>query len=331
MDSFDRMKNVINSRKTDRVPVVPFVMQYAAEIGGINYRDYCTDSVAMANSQLECRKKFSYDAVNVSSDPHRLAEALGGKLNFPENGVPSVIENPIESTADLKNFDVPDPLEEERCLQRIEAIEIIKDKAPDVPVIGWVEGALSDASSIFGVKKTLMAFHRNEEFLEELFQFCMEFDLKFAEAQIEAGADIIGAGDSLASQVSSENFMLSIEYTKKIFNQLSVPTIYHVCGDTTHQLLNLKSSQADIIDLDWQVDLSEARNILNDDICIRGNINPVLFVRGEPSEIKELSLQCIEEAGTNGNFILSAGCEIPPNTKEDNLTAMIKAAKKHEY
>lgn len=327
----ERILKTIRSEKPDRLPVIPFVMQYAAKIAGVNYRDYCKDGHAMAKSQLKCIREFGYDAANVSSDAHRLADALGGKLDFPKNDVPRVVEEPIQSEEDLKQATVPDPREAERCAERLRAIERIKEEAPEIPVIGWIEGALSDASSVHGVKETLVDFKKNEDFLEELFDFVREFDLEFARAQVEAGADIVGAGDSLASQVSDSDFKKSMKYTREIFEEIDAPALYHVCGDTTHQLENLKSSGADIVDLDWQVDLEQARKEFGQEICIRGNINPSLLVSKDPDEIEDLCLQAIEKAGKNGSFILSAGCEIPPDTERENLEAMIRVARGYTY
>ncbi|MBS3788389.1 MAG: uroporphyrinogen decarboxylase family protein [Candidatus Bipolaricaulota bacterium] len=318
---------LFSDQRPRRVPVIPFVMQYAAKIAGIAYRDYCKNPESMAESQLRCLEEFDYDAVNVSSDAHRLAEALGGELFFPEDGVPVVKDPPIKSAEDLKGLSVPDPTKAERCRQRIRAIELLNEQRPEVTVIGWVEGALSDASSIFGPTNAMKALYRDKTLLKQLFRFSAEFDRKFARAQVEAGADIIGAGDSLASQISTENFELSVEYTKEIFRSLDVPTLYHVCGDTTHQLEVLRESQVDIVDLDREVDLAQAREVLGPDMVIRGNVDPVLFVQGEPTRIEELSTTCIRDAGEEYPFILSAGCEIPPDSRRENLEAMVRTAK----
>ncbi len=315
--------------KLPRVPVIPFVMQYAAKVAGIRYRDYCTDPEAMAESQVKCLEEFDYDAVNVSSDAHRLADALGGDLFFPEDGVPVVRKPPIRGPGDLQGREVPDPREFPRCVQRIEAIKLIKEYNPRMTVIGWIEGALSDASSIFGPTNALRAFYTDRDFLKRLFEFSAEFDRRFARAQVEAGADIIGAGDSLASQVSTESFELSVEYTKDIFRSITVPTLYHVCGDTTHQLTVLRDCGADIVDLDRELDMRQAREVLGDDMIIRGNVDPVLFVKESPERIRDLSVECIDRAGKNGAFILSAGCEIPPDSKYENVQAMVEVAKSY--
>ena len=157
----EELFKLFSGQRPRRVPVIPFVMQYAAKVADIPYRDYCTKPESMAQSQIRCLKEFDYDAVNVSSDAHRLADALDGDLFFPVNGVPVVKDPPIKSPGDLEGLSVPEPTRVERCRQRIRAIELIKETNPEITVIGWVEGALSDASSIFGPTNAMKAFYKD--------------------------------------------------------------------------------------------------------------------------------------------------------------------------
>lgn len=331
MNSKERVLKAINFGSPDRIPVIPFVMQFAAKVAGVGYRDYCKTGEKMADAQYRCWRKFGYDGVNVSSDAHRLAEALGGKVAFPEDGVPYVAEPPIKTREDLQTAQVPEPLEFYRTKERIKAVEILSDElSGKVPIIGWVEGALSDASSIHGFQQTLAEFYKNPAFLDELLEFSANFDTKFAKAQIEAGADVVGVGDSLASQISSRHFERVLARTRRIFEEIragGAHSIYHVCGDTTHQLELLGDSGADIIDLDWQVDLAQAKKTIGKNACIRGNFNPVELVYATPGRIEELCKRCIKTAG-DGGYILSAGCEVPPETSEGNFRAMVESVKK---
>ena len=47
-------------------------------------------------------------------------------------------------------------------------------------------------------------------------------------------------------------------------------------GISTHILESIAETNTDIIDLDWQVDMDEARRILGNNVVIGGNLNPVL-------------------------------------------------------
>ena len=65
----------------------------------------------------------------------------------------------------------------------------------DVPVMGWVEGALAEAADLRGVSATMMDLYDYPEYLDDLLEMCVEVEISFARAEIEAGADIIGLGE----------------------------------------------------------------------------------------------------------------------------------------
>ena len=82
----------------------------------------------------------------------------------------------------------------------------------------------------------------------------------------------------------------------------------------------------DILDLDWQVDLSNARSVVGEKVILAGNINPVVVQDSTKEEVYELCHQLAEQHG-NERFILAAGCEITVLTPPENLEAMRRASK----
>ena len=77
----------------------------------------------------------------------------------------------------------------------------------------------------------------------------------------------------------------------------------------------------DILDLDWQVDLEHAYEILGPDVVRCGNIDPVLVQNKSEEEVRGMTKKLLaKEHGKK--HILSAGCEITVNTPVENLLAM---------
>jgi len=99
----------------------------------------------------------------------------------------------------------------------------------------------------------------------------------------------------------------------------------HICGNTTHLLSSYKNFDLDILDLDWQVDIAEARKILGNEVILAGNINPVLVQDNSRDEVFQMSKDLIEKH-KNERFIFSAGCEITVLTSPKNLMAMREAS-----
>jgi uroporphyrinogen decarboxylase len=83
-----------------------------------------------------------------------------------------------------------------------------------------------------------------------------------------------------------------------------------------------------ILELDYQVELREAKRRIGSKACIQGNVNPTgALLRGSAADILSESRKCINDAAAGGGFILSTGCEVPYEAKIENVKALVRAAK----
>jgi MtaA/CmuA family methyltransferase len=149
-------------------------------------------------------------------------------------------------------------------------------------------------------------------------------ELRFAKAQIEAGADMIGIGDAAASLVGPELYAEFVwPYEKRMVDgirEMGGRTRLHICGNTRRIVADMGRLGCDIVDLDSLAPLAEARGQMGDQILL-GNVNPVTVMRnGTPETIRQAVAECHQAAGSR--FIVGAGCEIPRDTPLDNLRAM---------
>lgn len=149
--------------------------------------------------------------------------------------------------------------------------------------------------------------------------------MKFAEAQIRAGADTIGVGDAMCSQVSRELYEQRIlPHEKRLVDHIHALGGWvrlHICGQTKHLWDGIHSLGVDLIDCDSMVCLPEIRKALGPDVVLTGNLNPVAGVlRSTPQQIRDEVKRCAVEAGPA--FMIGAGCEIPPGTPNENLKAL---------
>jgi uroporphyrinogen-III decarboxylase len=157
---------------------------------------------------------------------------------------------------------------------------------------------------------------------------CIAVGIAFAKAQIDAGADTIGVGDAIASQVSPDLYAEMIfPFEQRLFEGIKAAgglIRLHICGDTTHLVPYFARLPVDIVDLDWQVDMAKAREILGRQKVMVGNLDPANAVqRGTQASIKK-ALRALYK--TVGNpFMAGAGCEIPPGTANENLKALCEA------
>jgi uroporphyrinogen decarboxylase len=152
--------------------------------------------------------------------------------------------------------------------------------------------------------------------------------ISFARAQVKAGADIIGLGDAIASQISPKMYrQFALPYEQRIFtavHDLGAVARLHICGDTSAIVADMVESGADIIDLDWMVDMELAASNFGDQVSFCGNFDPVaIMLQGTPAMVYEATRNCILQGGKRS--FSAAGCEIPDGTPHENLHAQTRA------
>ena len=180
----------------------------------------------------------------------------------------------------------------------------------------------------------MMDIYERPEWLKEFLDFIVELEIDFARAQVKAGADIIGLGDASASQVSPGMYAeFVLPYEQRIFKavkEMGAKARLHICGNTSSIVPLMIKSQADIIDLDWMVDMKNAAQDFGDRISFCGNFDPVaIMLNGTKNSVFDATINCMEAGGKKA--FSAAGCEIPDKTPIENLLAQRNALKKLKY
>lgn len=322
-----------NGPLSDKVLFRPILMYFAANYIGKTYGEFASDYNVLVEANLRCMDDFGLDMLGLISDPYRETSAFGAPVEFIPNGVPRCKKLIVQTPEDVVNLKNPDVYKEDRTFDRIKADQMLSKKTQgNIPIIGWIEGPLAEACDLAGVENMMMQLMIDPDFSNRLMDKCMVTAKDFAKAQIEAGCEIIGMGDAVCSQIDTETYNLFVKDRHKelisYIHELGGKMKLHICGDTNHLLPSYKDLNLDILDLDWQVDIGHAREILGDSVILAGNINPVLVQNKTREVVFQISRQLIEKF-KNERFILSAGCEITVLTPPENLKAMREASLFH--
>ena len=326
MNSLERYLGVIRGQQVDFLPRLPILMQFAAEYIGSNYGAFASDYRVLVESNLRCAADFGMDQVSVISDPYRETQGFGAKIVYITDGVPRCPHPPLADTKDLASLPHPDPLRAERMLDRVNAVRSYKQKVDGkYSILGWVEGPAAEAADLRGVTAFLIDLLDDPAFAAELMDLCVEVGIEFARAQVESGADTIGIGDAIASQVSPDLYEGLIQPREKrlirAIKEMGAMVRLHICGNTTHLLPGITDLDIDIMDVDHMVSMSKVRSTLGNGVVLAGNIDPAGGVRlGNPQLIRETILRTYREVGNP--YMVNAGCEIPPGTPEENLRVL---------
>jgi len=336
MNGRTRILSLLEGRDPDRLPLMPITMMFAADQIGIPYGEYATDHRLLTRGQIETSRRFDFDYVSAISDPCREAADLGAAVAYYRDRPPAIVESEalLSDRRHLARLDCPDPASGPRMADRIAAVALLRNEIGKEKLVeGWVEGPCAQAANLRGINTLMLDFVDEPEFVRDLCEFCVGLALRFARAQVEAGADLIGIGDAAASLVGPavyEEFVFPDE--RRLvdgIHALGARTRLHICGRARRLLPRLADLGTDILDLDWMVPIEEARSACGPEQVLLGNVDPVAVLRNAgPADVRAGVRRCHAAAGRH--YVVGAGCEIVRDTPLENFLEMVEYARGHD-
>ncbi|HOK10348.1 MAG TPA: uroporphyrinogen decarboxylase family protein [Candidatus Hydrogenedens sp.] len=326
MNSLERYIRTIKKEPVDFLPRIPILMAFATHHIGSNYSQFVQNYEVLVRANEACVRDFGMDQWSTISDPFRETSGFGAELVFPEDAVPRCVKPTLEDDQDFTRLQPPDPYKSPRMYDRIQAVREMRRRVKDeYSVMGWVEGPAAEGADLRGVTNFLTDLLVQPDYANELMAFCIDTAIHFALAQLKEGADTIGIGDAIASQVSPQLYYdLIFPHEYRLMKAIKDAGGYvrlHICGNTRHLLPYWKELPCDVYDLDWFVPLKEARDVLGQDAVIATNLDPVREVMDSTPEVISQKLkQMYKEVGYP--LMIGAGCEIPSGTPNENLKAL---------
>jgi uroporphyrinogen decarboxylase len=302
-----------------------------------------TPSMAVELS-LQCHREYKMDGIIMFSDILTPLPVMGIEFDVVK-GTGPVISTPISSELDVaglsEEYDFDDKIPFIR--ETLETLSVEAEKA-NTSLIGFVGAPFTLAAyTIEGksskhcltTKKLMMADETGDnkcmtQFLDRLATMIGQYGCH----QIECGAQVIQVFESWAHQLTPKGFEKFAKPAAKKAIQIikeahpDVPVIYFANGGSSYLELQ-RDMGADMICLDWSVDISEARKVLGEDVPVSGNLDPtVLF--GSKEQIEQAVRDCIDKAGGPGMHLLNLGHGVMQGTPEEAVGWLIDEAKRYK-
>ena len=304
-----------------------------------------TPSMAIELS-LQCHRAYGMDGIIMFSDILTPLPTLGIEFDVIK-GIGPVISTDVRNDEDVAKLgDVAD-VDFDKTLPFIrEILGTLSKEAEEAntSLIGFVGAPFTLASyTIEGksskhclqTKKMMMADDDGSSkamstFLDKLATMIGNY----ACHQIECGAQVIQVFESWAHQMSPKQFeqfgkpasQKAIKIIKEKYPD--VPVIYFANGGSSYLELQ-RDMGADMIAVDWSVDMAEARKILGPDIPISGNIDPTILF-GTKEQIEEAVRDCIDKAGGPGKHLLNLGHGVMQGTPEEAVGWLVDECKRYK-
>ncbi len=334
MTPIERIKATMNRKETDRVPVVPQTIYCGIRYAGFKVGKCFVDVEEYVQSQLQCLEDFGWDAAWVVGGVDIVAVALGAKTRYYEDDAPLIIDHPIKTREDLERIRTIDVMAQEQIQNRLRCTsELRKAVSKDVAIFALMRAPYNTSCMLRGVECLYRNMISDPGFVTEILEFATEKSIEHALALTEAGADVVWMGNSVAGglTISRKHYeQFAHPYSKRAFHKLKangVTTVLHTCGDWNDRFDLVVEEGADCWHVSDYADLGALKERYGDRVALMGNVGSVRVMTGSPEEVAEESRKCIQAAGSNGGFILSADCAVPRDAPKDNMMAMAKAAR----
>ncbi|MEC4811999.1 MAG: uroporphyrinogen decarboxylase [Scytonema sp. PMC 1069.18] len=299
-----------------------------------SFRDRSEIPEVAIEISLQPWKAFQPDGVILFSDIVTPLPGVGIDMDIAEGKGP-IIFSPIRTQEQVDNLR---PLEPEESLPFIKTIlqalrQEVGNKSTVLGFVGapWTLAAYAvegKGSKTYSAIKG-MAFS-DSRVLHQLLEKLADSIATYVRYQIDCGAQVVQMFDSWAGQLSPQDYeTFALPYQKRVFQQVrathpDTPLILLVSG-SAGLLERMAQSGADVITVDWTVDMADARERLGKHMKVQGNLDPgVLF--GSKDFIRDRIIDTVRKAGDRGH-ILNLGHGVLPETPEENVAFFFETAK----
>jgi len=320
---------------TERVPVWimrqagRYLPDYQAVRAKHTFLEICKTPQVAAEVSIQPLRVLGVDAVIVFSDILMVAEAMGLPLDVPDSG--PVLSNPVRDLAGVRKLRDFDPERETRFVG--DAIRAIRAGiGPDFPIIGFAAAPWTLACYMIegrtrgDVSRAKQMLREEPRTVRELLDRIARATARYLQSQIAAGADVVQLFDTWASALAPAEYdEFELPATRSVIESLGssgVPRILFAKGSAQH-LAGLAKAGAEVLSVDWNTDLAEARKKLGNGVALQGNVDPSILLRGE-AEARSAARAAVEKTGGFGH-ILNLGHGILPNTPVANAKAFVEA------
>ncbi|MBI5471144.1 MAG: uroporphyrinogen decarboxylase [Ignavibacteriae bacterium] len=310
-----------------------YLPEYRAIRAKADFLTMCKTPELAAEVTVQPVDIIGVDAAIIFSDILVVPEAMGLHLEMIEAKGPRFL-NPVRTQDDIDALRIPDPEKNLRyVMQALETTKRILGKR--VPLIGfagspWTLAAyMIEGSGGKEWKHTKRMMLDQPELMMALLDKLADSVRLYLEAQLAAGADAIQIFDTWGGVLTPDHYKkFSLEYIHAIVAKLhrnGQPVIVFSKG-ANHSLKDIADIGADVVGIDWTIDMADAKNQIGEQVALQGNLDPS-YLYGSPSAIRREVKSILKKFGKGSGHVFNLGHGIFPDVPVEHARAMVDAVK----
>lgn len=305
---------------------------------------------------LQPVRRFGFDAAILFSDILVIPEAMGQTYRFKETGG-VIMDFAVQSKADIEKLSV------ERVCEKLsyvdQALRTLRQELGDQTALIGFSGSpwtlatfMMEGASVPKYGKALALFREDPKTYCALAEKLTAAVTAYLKMQIAAGVDALQIFDSHGGHLAAGEFQeASGRWMHEIIASLAerrlqaaesadlptttlppeggVPVIVFSLG-THGNWPDLIATGANVIGIDWQTSLAEARKFIPEGIGLQGNLAPTIIVEATPEVVANETRAVLEAMRGRAGHIFNLGHGLTPGAKLENIAALVETVKQHE-
>lgn len=334
LSSIERTELYSQGKPVDRIPCSLDGGETMSYLIGAGIDEYYFSSDIMCQVEEYIHDKFSSDSAGISTSLRGMAEAMGSEIKYSKNNV-AQLSKPALKLSEVDNAKLVDIDRDGRLPIILDAVYKVKKRLGGrVSVSASVTGPLSVAAMVLGTENLLIGMIKKPQKVHQLMEVIVENNNRLIKRLVEMGVSI-GFPDPVSStslmslsqyrKFSLPYFRKNVEYVKSLGGSCGL----HICGTSRALWEDLRDTGIGAFSLDNVEDLEEAKRVLGGKMGIQGNVPPVEVMKlGTPYDVLRSARECIRKGWDSPNgFTLTSGCQMPAGTPEENMQALMDAAR----
>jgi len=334
----ERLLRACRGEPVDRPPVWlmrqagRYLPEYRAARAGLSFLDTCRDVERAVEISLQPLRRVGTEAVILFSDIFVPVLGLGVEVDFQPG---PQIARPIRTRADVEKLAEPDV---ERAVPYVfESLRRLRRalESEAVPLLGFAGAPFTLAAYLvegrgsrhFAELKRLM--YGEPDALRALLARLTELTVRYLEAQIDAGAQVVQLFDTWAGILGEREYRIwALPAQREIAERLGrarAPLILYV-NDGAHLFDAMLESGADVLSLDWRVELAEAARRAGRRASLQGNLDPCALAAPR-EQIADWVRELARAAAPARGHVLNLGHGCLPDTPVEGVRAFTDAAR----
>ena len=310
-----------------------YLPEYRAIRAKNDFLTMCKTPEIAAEVTIQPVDFLGVDAAIIFSDILVIPEAMGMHLRMNEGQGP-VFDSPVRNELDASHLKQIDVYDELRYV--LDAITLTKKELNKrVPLIGFsgapwtlltymVEG--KGSKSFANVKKLI---YNNPDLAHSILYKLTDAVADYLSAQIYAGANAVQIFDTWAGILSPRDYLVfALKYVNQVIEKIKrndEPVIYFPKG-VHYRMRTTADCGADVIGVDWTIDLTKTRDKIGGKVAIQGNLDPTVLY-SEPNFIRREARKVLESYGKGDGHIFNLGHGILPDINPEHAKILVDFVK----